>query len=143
MLTPVLSWRLKLLRPDLSLCKNIHNLWTLDYDLKTYSGPRCSRHDLAAPLSSEPRTRLAEMGRRVIGLDYHQINEFAGNPIELSAGNDRILAISARPAASLTKQQKEDIEESARIVELSVPTIELAGGSIRCMLAGIHLARRC
>ncbi|WP_221622902.1 arginine deiminase-related protein, partial [Burkholderia sp. Bp9017] len=25
---------------------------------------------------------------------------------------------------------------------LDVPTIELAGGSVRCMLAGIHLARR-
>ena len=90
----------------------------------------------------EISTRLAEMGRRVIALDNHQINEFAGNAIELSTGNDRILAISARAAASLTKEQKADIEESARIVELSIPTIELAGGSIRCMLAGIHLARR-
>ena len=25
---------------------------------------------------------------------------------------------------------------------LAVPTIETAGGSVRCMLAGIHLARR-
>jgi hypothetical protein len=25
---------------------------------------------------------------------------------------------------------------------LEVPTIELAGGSVRCMLAGIHLAAR-
>jgi len=90
----------------------------------------------------EIRARLAEMGRRVIALDNHQIREFAGNAIELSAGTGRILAISARAAASLTKEQKESIEESARIVELSVPTIELAGGSIRCMLAGIHLAKR-
>ena len=90
----------------------------------------------------EIRARLAEMGRRVIALDNHQINEFAGNAIELSAGDGRILAISARAADSLTRQQKDYIEESARIVELSVPTIELAGGSIRCMLAGIHLARR-
>jgi hypothetical protein len=66
----------------------------------------------------------------------------AGNAIELSAGNRRILAISSRAAASLTAEQTMIIEESARIVELSVPTIELAGGSVRCMLAGIHLARR-
>ena len=32
-----------------------------------------------------------------------------------------------------------DIE---RLLPLDVPTIELAGGSVRCMLAGIHLARR-
>jgi hypothetical protein len=31
---------------------------------------------------------------------------------------------------------------SAQIVALAVPTIELAGGSVRCMLAGVHLARR-
>lgn len=90
----------------------------------------------------EVRARIAEMGRAVIPLDNHQISEFAGNAIELSAGNNRILAISARAAAALSEQQKKTIEESAKIVELSVPSIELAGGSIRCMLAGIHLARR-
>jgi len=90
----------------------------------------------------EIRARLADMGRRVIALNSHQINEFAGNAIELSADNRRILAISTRAAASLSTQQRAFIEESARIVELPVPTIELAGGSIRCMLAGIHLARR-
>lgn len=90
----------------------------------------------------EIRARIAEMGRTVISLDNHQINEFAGNAIELSSGQDRFLAISARAAAALTHEQKQIIQKSARIVELSVPTIELAGGSIRCMLAGIHLARR-
>jgi hypothetical protein len=90
----------------------------------------------------EIRARIAEMGRTVISLDNHQINEFAGNALELSTGRDRILAISARAAASLTREQKKIIQASARIVELWVPTIELAGGSVRCMLAGIHLARR-
>ena len=90
----------------------------------------------------EIRARLADMGRRVIALDSRQIGEFAGNAIELSAGSQRILAISTRAAASLSAQQRAVIEEPAKIVELPVPTIELAGGSIRCMLAGIHLARR-
>jgi hypothetical protein len=31
---------------------------------------------------------------------------------------------------------------TARLLPLAVPTIEMAGGSVRCMLAGIHLARR-
>ncbi len=90
----------------------------------------------------EIRTRLAEMGRAVISLDHYQIGEFAGNAIELSADDDRILAISKRAVSALSSEQKEAIEKSARIVELSVPTIELAGGSVRCMLAGVHLARR-
>ena len=38
--------------------------------------------------------------------------------------------------------QKAVIERSATLLPLRVPTIELAGGSVRCMLAGIHLAAR-
>ncbi|WP_136809183.1 citrulline utilization hydrolase CtlX [Desulfosediminicola flagellatus] len=90
----------------------------------------------------EIRERIQDMGREVISLTNHQINEFAGNAMELAAGNSRILAISTRAATSLLPEQKEIIEQSAKIVELSVPTIELAGGSIRCMMAGIHLAKR-
>ncbi|WP_309616405.1 arginine deiminase-related protein [Salinibacterium sp.] len=34
------------------------------------------------------------------------------------------------------------IERSCRILAVEIPTIELAGGSVRCMIAGIHLDRR-
>ena len=88
------------------------------------------------------RERLEASGREVIALDNHQIGEFAGNALELSGTDCRLLALSARALASLTSAQRRIIEGSARIVPLSVPTIELAGGSVRCMLAGIHLARR-
>lgn len=90
----------------------------------------------------EVHDRLAEIGRDIIALDQHQIHNFAGNAIELAGKDGRKLAISARAAASLSPEQKAVIEKSAKIVELSVPTIEMAGGSVRCMLAGIHLARR-
>lgn len=91
---------------------------------------------------SEVRARLEESGREVIGLDARQIGEFAGNALELSGAQGRLLAMSARAAASLRPDQREAIERSAQIVALAVPTIELAGGSVRCMLAGVHLARR-
>jgi hypothetical protein len=87
-------------------------------------------------------TRIEEVGRDAIELSHEQIADFAGNAIELSTPEGRILAISARAAASLHDDQKKIIEKSAKIVELHVPTIELAGGSVRCMLAGIHLSRR-
>ncbi len=90
----------------------------------------------------EIHARLKGMGRDVIELSHQQINEFAGNAIELFNGTRRILAISSRAVASLLPEQIKTIEKSAEIVPLSVPTIELAGGSIRCMLAGIHLTRR-
>ncbi len=86
--------------------------------------------------------RLSETGREIIELSNAQIAEFAGNALELTGRDGRILALSARAARSLTAQQKEIIESSARLVPLSVPTIEMAGGSVRCMLAGIHLSKR-
>jgi len=91
---------------------------------------------------AEIQTRLAELGRDIITLSQAQIAEFAGNALELSGRNVRVLAMSSRALASLSPAQKEVIERSARIVPLSVPTIEMAGGSVRCMLAGIHLAKR-
>ena len=90
----------------------------------------------------EVRARLEESGREVVALDATQIGEFAGNALELSGANGRVLALSARAAASLRPEQRAVIERSARLLPLAVPTIELAGGSVRCMLAGIHLARR-
>lgn len=96
--------------------------------------------------AAEIRARLEESGRTVIALTNQQIAEFAGNALELSGNNPgqsgRILAMSARAVASLTADQKAQIEQSARIVALDVPTIEMAGGSVRCMLAGVHLAAR-
>ena len=87
--------------------------------------------------------RLTASGRDVIDLSWRQVTEFAGNGMELTGSSGRIHACSARAAASYTDQQRARIEASARIVAIDVPTIELAGGSVRCMLAGIHLSRRC
>ena len=86
--------------------------------------------------------RLRESGREVIDLSLEQIAEFAGNAIELSGTHGRLLALSQRACDSLTAAQKASIERSARLLPLAVPTIEMAGGSVRCMIAGIHLARR-
>ncbi len=87
-------------------------------------------------------TRLQESGRIVIELTHTQITEFAGNALELSGRQGRLLALSARAAASLTPAQRTKIEQSAQLLPLQVPTVETAGGSVRCMLAGVHLAKR-
>jgi hypothetical protein len=92
--------------------------------------------------AADIRARLQESGRAVIALSAAQIAEFAGNAIELSGRDGRILALSQRACDSLSRQQKAVIEGSARLVPLSVPTVEMAGGSVRCMIAGIHLSPR-
>ncbi len=86
--------------------------------------------------------RLADGPRDVIDLTPAQIGEFAGNAIELQGRDGRILAISSRAVASLTPDQIHRIERHAEIVPLDIPTIELAGGSVRCTIAGLHLSAR-
>jgi hypothetical protein len=58
-----------------------------------------------------------------------------------SARGDRVVAMSTRARDSLSPQQRELIEMHAGpIVAAPIPTIEtLGGGSVRCMLAEIHL----
>ncbi len=92
--------------------------------------------------------RRAEVAARlsarheVIALSTAQIAEFCGNAIELQGADGRILVMSARARAALHDDQVAAIERSARILSVDVPTIELAGGSVRCMIAGIHLDPR-
>ena len=93
------------------------------------------------------RERLTVNGRTLVELTEEQVREFAGNAVELcgrtSDGRRRyVMAMSARARASLRPDQVAAIEESCEIVAVDIPTIELAGGSVRCMIAGIHLDRR-
>lgn len=90
----------------------------------------------------EIKARLSAGGRELIDLDFDQISDFLGNAIELRGRDGRILAMSSRAEAALRPEQREVIERSCRIVAVDVPTIELSGGSVRCMIAGVHLTPR-
>jgi hypothetical protein len=85
------------------------------------------------------RQRLEAGGKTVIDLDRNQIANFAGNALELHNEDEKLLVLSTRAAAALSNQQRDEIERRARLVVLSIPTIELAGGSARCMIAAVHL----
>ena len=89
----------------------------------------------------EVAARLEETGRDLIDLSMDQISNFAGNTIELT-GKTRILALSERALKALRADQIKTIERSASCLPLSIPTLETAGGSVRCMMAGIHLSPR-
>ncbi|CAN5177809.1 arginine deiminase-related protein [soil metagenome] len=91
---------------------------------------------------SQVEARLRESGRELVLLSAAQIDEFAGNALEVMGSDGPLLALSARAAAALSADQRRVIERTSRLLPLAVPTIELAGGSVRCMLAGIHLAPR-
>jgi hypothetical protein len=85
------------------------------------------------------RRRLEASGKKVIELGRDQIANFAGNALELRNDSEKLLVLSSRAAKALTLEQRDEIERHARLLPLALPTIELAGGSARCMLATIHL----
>jgi len=86
--------------------------------------------------------RFENAGKRVVLLTEQQINSFCGNALELQGSPGRILALSTTAHAVLTHEQKLVLEQSVKLIPLDVSAIELAGGSVRCMLAGIHLTKR-
>lgn len=85
---------------------------------------------------------LRASGHEVVELSLSQVDAFAGNAIEVMTGRGPVLVMSARGFESLEPAQLRVISEHVEILPIRVPTIELAGGSVRCMVAGIHLARR-
>lgn len=88
--------------------------------------------------------RLADSGHEVVEISRAQMAAFAGNMLALeSADGTQLLAMSARAEAGLTAEQRETLGRHARIVAAPIDSIEdSAGGSVRCMLAEIHLPRR-
>ncbi|WP_143079805.1 arginine deiminase-related protein [Bosea lupini] len=62
--------------------------------------------------------------------------------MELQGRNGRVLAFPTMAFSALTSEQLRIIGESARPLPLALPTIERAGGSTRCTIAGVHLNPR-
>ena len=86
------------------------------------------------------RSRLKKTGKEIVELSVDQIANFAGNTIELqNKSGEKLLVLSSRAARALTEEQRKTLTRYARPLPLELPTIELAGGSARCMIATIHL----
>jgi len=88
------------------------------------------------------RKSILASGRTIIELSEEQINKFAGNALELQSYEGRVLALSRTAMDALKTHQIDIIEKSAELLPLDVPAIEMSGGSVRCMMAGIHLTPR-
>lgn len=87
----------------------------------------------------EITANMKNTGRALIDLAPEQVEAFAGNALELIGDRGSILVLSTTAQKALTDNQTKHIIQHCEIVALDVPTVELSGGSARCMLAGIHL----
>ena len=81
--------------------------------------------------------------KEVILITEAQVNNFAGNMLEvIGADERRYLVMSSSAHQSLTKKQIAQLEEHVTILSSSLDTIEACGGgSARCMMAEIFLPR--
>jgi len=82
--------------------------------------------------------------KEIILITEDQVNNFAGNMLEVKGFDDkRYLVMSTSAYNSLTKKQIAQIEEHVTILSSSLDTIEACGGgSARCMMAEIFLPKK-
>lgn len=88
--------------------------------------------------------QLDKAGTRVVAIGFDQLRAFAGNMLTVrSANGEPYVVMSEASFHSLVPGQVNEITKHAEILPVKIPTIEkLGGGSVRCMMAGIHLPRK-
>ncbi len=86
---------------------------------------------------------LKESGKEIIDITEEQVNNFAGNMLQVTGSNDqKYLVMSQAAYNSLTKEQIQRIEKHCPIISSSLEVIEYCGGgSARCMMAEVFLPR--
>ena len=86
---------------------------------------------------------LHQDGKKVIEISEDQVNNFAGNMLQLKGANDASYLIMSQSALdSLRPAQVQLLEAHATIISSSLETIEACGGgSARCMMAEVFLPK--
>lgn len=97
--------------------------------------------------SDEERKRvvdaIAQDGLELIDISEEQVNQFAGNMLEVTGNEGPVLVMSASAYQSLAPGQIEKLQQHTTLLHAPLPTIETCGGgSARCMIAEIHLPKQ-
>ena len=101
--------------------------------------------EAVAPKDRAPLIEAIEAsGRSIVELSFAQLRRFGCNLLELrSRSGDPVIALSSAARAKLEPHQLRALESFGELVDAPIPTIEaVGGGSVRCMIAEIHLPRR-
>jgi len=79
--------------------------------------------------------------KEIIGISFEQMNQFAGNMLEVRNSEGDILIVMSKNAYnSLNQAQKTTLEKYGKLIWADINTIENnGGGSARCMIAEVHL----
>ena len=87
---------------------------------------------------------LRDDGKEIILLTEAQLNNFAGNMLQVNGANNKSYLVMSNSAyQSLTKDQISKIEKHTEILSSSLDIIEACGGgSARCMMAEVFLLKK-
>ncbi|NDK32723.1 citrulline utilization hydrolase CtlX [Nesterenkonia haasae] len=85
---------------------------------------------------------LSASSEVVVELTESQVRHFAGNVLQLTGHSGPVLVMSTTAYGALRSDQVRAMRRTSRILTVDVSTIEASGGSVRCMLAGVHLPPR-
>ncbi|MDA3614420.1 citrulline utilization hydrolase CtlX [Polluticaenibacter yanchengensis] len=86
---------------------------------------------------------FSNTNKTIIPITLKQVNAFAGNMLQVqNIHGEKFLVMSDSAYNSLTHEQIRIIEQFNPIIHAPIPTIETnGGGSVRCMMAEVHLPR--
>ncbi|UMB55207.1 arginine deiminase-related protein [Lutibacter sp. A64] len=86
---------------------------------------------------------LKDDGKEVIAITEAQVNNFAGNMLQVcGSSNTKFMVMSTSAYNCLTKNQIDSIEKYCKILHSPLNTIEACGGgSARCMMAEVFLPK--
>ena len=87
---------------------------------------------------------LWQTGKQIVNIDSSQIEQFAGNVLQLRTADGKPLVVMSSTAlASFSPTDLQIFEEESEILSVDIPTIETyGGGSVRCMIAELFLTPR-
>jgi hypothetical protein len=79
--------------------------------------------------------------KEIVAISFAQMNQFAGNMLELkNKAGENLLVMSQNAYRSLNEDQKTTLKKYCKLLHADINTIENnGGGSARCMMAEVHL----
>jgi hypothetical protein len=87
------------------------------------------------------KASLASTQKEIIDISFEQMKQFAGNMLEVKSQlNETLIVMSESAYNALNDKQRSTLEKYGKLVYADIHTIENnGGGSVRCMMAEVHL----
>jgi len=84
---------------------------------------------------------LINTHKEIIDISFNQMNQFAGNMLEVkNKTGETLIVMSVSAFNALNDKQKTSLQKYGKLLYGDISTIEnVGGGSARCMMAEVHL----